>query len=71
LKPGGRLVISGTKGNKFVKLPADDVLEGLGFRVVQRQGALPESFANHVFRRTDGAVMPHNTMSTTILERIR
>jgi hypothetical protein len=70
LKPGGRFIINATKGNRFGALPSNDVLKNLGLRVVQQNGALPSKFKGSIFRRTDGSVIPADSVRTTILEKV-
>lgn len=69
LKPGGRIFINATKGNKFGKLKAAE-LEALGLRVIQKNGPLLDRFKNLTFRRTDGGVMSQNVQRTSILEKL-
>jgi len=69
LRPGGRIFINATKGNKFGKIPGAEVLEALGLRVVERAGPLLRRFSRQVFRRADGSVIPRGSVRTTILER--
>jgi hypothetical protein len=70
LKQGGRIYINFTKGNKFGKLPDAATLDKLGLRVVQEAGPLDSRFAGQVFRRTDGTVIPNESVKTTILEKV-
>jgi len=69
LEPGGQLFINATKGNPYGKLPSANELSGLGFQVIQRDGPLASQFADQTFRRTNGALIPTDSVRTTILER--
>jgi hypothetical protein len=77
LKPGGRIYINATKGNKFGKVPdpetrvklGSDALEQLGLRLVQDRGELDPRFAQQSFFRTDGIPIPSSSVKTTILEK--
>lgn len=70
LKPGGQLIINATQRNPFGVLPQAQVLDGLGLRVIQRNGPLLPRFENNVFRFTDGRVIPNSSVRTTILEKV-
>jgi filamentous hemagglutinin len=70
LKPGGRFVLNATKGNPFGKLPSDGVLKSLGLRVAQQNGPLPSRLKGLQFRRTDGSLIPPESVRTTILEKV-
>ena len=77
LKPGGRIYINATKGNKFAKIPdpetrvklGSDALEQLGLRLVQDRSELDPRFAQQSFFRTDGIPIPSSSVKTTILEK--
>ena len=70
LKSGGQLIINSTKGNKFGKLPSAEKLEELGLKIIQQSGELLEEFKGQTFRRSDGSVIPSESVKTTILEKI-
>nr|WP_281382922.1 hypothetical protein [Prosthecobacter dejongeii] len=70
LKKGGRIVINGTKGNKFIKVPENQVLKEMGFKLVVEKTALAEDFKVHFFKTTDGRELFHKAVMTTIIEKI-
>jgi len=69
LKPGGRIIINGTKNNKFTKV-TDSILASLNLRVVEKRIALMPEFSNLTFRRIDGSEIEHKYILTTILEKV-
>jgi hypothetical protein len=69
LKPGGNIFINATKGNPFGKLPGAEVLQKLGLEVVQKSGELLSRFQNLVFRRTDGSIIPKESVKSTVLRK--
>ncbi|MEM6737957.1 MAG: hypothetical protein AAF620_18000 [Bacteroidota bacterium] len=70
LESGGSLIINATKGNKFGKLPPAERLKELGFRVVQQAGELLDEFKGTTFRRTNGSVIPTESVRSTVLEKL-
>jgi len=70
LKPGGRIIISGTRNNKFTKLKSSIDLNSLQLRLVEKQVTLPNRFSNLKFHRTDGSEIPQSSIVTTILEKV-
>lgn len=70
LQSGGKIFINTSKGNRFGKLPSSEVLQKLGLKVVQDRGPLLDRFKNLVFRREKGTVIPTESITTTILEKM-
>jgi hypothetical protein len=70
LKPGGRIVISGTYSNKFAHIKSSTDLKKMNLRVVEQKIPLPDEFKNLTFPRIDGSELPKEKMVTTILEKI-
>ena len=71
LKPGGRLVISGTNNNKFAQLKGSIDLQKINLRIVEQKIPLPDEFKDLTFHRIDGSELPTDKMVTTILEKIK
>ena len=72
LKPGGRVYINFTKGNKFGKLPSASELEKLGLRIIQERGPLGPKFSGQVFRNSNGTrQFLHADVLTTVLEKVQ
>jgi hypothetical protein len=53
LKPGGRIIINGSKSNKFTKIN-ESILESLILRIVEKQIPLLPDFSSLNFHRIDG-----------------
>jgi filamentous hemagglutinin len=70
LKPGGEIIVNGTKNNPYTRLPNADELEKLGFRVVQKEVPLLPQFQNQIFHFTDGRIIPNESIRSTILEKV-
>ncbi|MEN5182064.1 hypothetical protein ABE501_20110 [Comamonas testosteroni] len=62
---GGEIIVNGTIRNPYVKLPSLSQLDELGLKVIY-QGPLKPEFQGGVYRATEGAVMPVNSMQTII-----
>ncbi|MFE1572848.1 hemagglutinin repeat-containing protein [Comamonas odontotermitis] len=62
---GGEIIVNGTIRNPYVKLPSLSQLDELGLKVIY-QGPLKPEFQGGVYRTTEGAVMPVNSMQTII-----
>lgn len=69
LKPGGSIFINATKGNPFGKLPSVEALQKLGLELVQKNGSLLQRFKSLTFKRTDGTLIPSESVKTTILKK--
>jgi len=69
LKPGGRIVISGTKNNKFTRINTNVDLDSLNLRLVEKQIPLPERFSHLTFHTTNGRELHKRKIFTTILEK--
>lgn len=70
LKPGGKIIISGTINNKFTKIKPS-LLKELGLEIVQQHEPLLERFANLEFYRINGTQIQNNKILTTILQKIQ
>lgn len=76
LKPGGKVYVNATWGNRFRfgtqngKPPSQEILDRLGLREVQSFGPLPDQFKGLTFRTTEGQVMPTDRVQTTIYEKV-
>jgi hypothetical protein len=71
LKPGGRIVVSGTYSNKFSQIKKSMNLKDLNLRIVEEKIPLPDEFKDLTFNRIDGSELPKDKMVTTILEKIK
>jgi hypothetical protein len=71
LKAGGRIIISGTKGNKFAQIKGSINLQKMNLRVVAQKIPLPNRFKDLNFHRIDGSELPKDSMVTTILEKTK
>jgi SAM-dependent methyltransferase len=70
LKPGGQIIISGTKNNNYTKIKPSLDLESLNLQVVEKQDPLPERFSNLDFYTIDGPKLPNDKIVTTILRKV-
>lgn len=70
LAPGGRLVVNATKGNKFGRVPDAATLDRLGLRVERPYGPRLPEFANTTFKRTDGTVIPPDSVQSVVLRKV-
>jgi SAM-dependent methyltransferase len=71
LKPGGRIIVSGTNNNKFAQLKGSVDLQKMNLRIVEQKIPLPDNFKDLTFHRIDGSELPTDKMVTTILEKIK
>ena len=71
LKPGGLIIISGSRNNKFTQINPSMDLAALSLQVVERQIPLPVRFTNLRFYRTDGSEIPKDKILTTILRKVQ
>jgi SAM-dependent methyltransferase len=71
LKPGGRIIVSGTNNNKFAQLKGSVDLQKMNLRIVEQKIPLPDNFKDLTFYRIDGSELPTDKMVTTILEKIK
>jgi RHS repeat-associated protein len=69
LKPGGRLVINGTRNNKFAKVPDEIQLQQCGLKVVEIKETLAPEYQNLTFHFTDGTIIPQMSVRTIILKK--
>jgi ubiquinone/menaquinone biosynthesis C-methylase UbiE len=70
LKPGGQLIINGTKNNKFIKLKSSIDLKKYKLEVVEEQVPLLQDYSKLQFFQTDGVTpIPNEKMTTTILRK--
>ncbi len=69
LKPGGRIIISGTKRNSCAQLPTAAELESIGLKLVDQFKGVPEKYRALEFRQTSGKKIYPDTMYTIILEK--
>jgi len=71
LKPGGQIIISGTKSNKFTKLKPS-LLAELNLEIVEKQIPLPKRFSQLEFFQTDGVTpIPKDKIVTSILKKTK
>ena len=71
LKPGGQIIISGTRSNKFTKLKLP-FLATLNLEIVEKQVSLPQRFCQFEFFQTDGVTpIPRDKIVTSILRKVK
>jgi RHS repeat-associated protein len=68
LKPGGRLIINGTKNNKYAN-PTASQAEQCGLRIVEVKENLAPEYQDLTFHFTDGTIIPQTSVRTIILEK--